>query len=1546
MATATIAGSTNFLLNKSISNDELTPQLTNYLVFDEDEMANSNNGASPYDEPEDDELESFIGDDTYDSSEDIREMLPSEDNRMIPLPRGNVEEVFNVGFGHGKLEMPFLTECMWRYLEHYPIVSDQLQSYNRLVTDLLPMIIGGRHNKFIVNRQTLYVFYENVTINSPVRVIGGSERPLYPKFCSDTSSTYSTTVYCDMVVRSSLDQTDTPLHTRPRKALFNIPVMLRSIVCNTHDLTPQQLILIGENPYGVGGSFIIRGTERIVLGQEQLATNRIMLMNNKDYGVICRLTANTIRGTSLIQLVTQPKTKNLIVIHLSSVQNKIKKLAENGKDDVAPNVLYIFQFLGYDTEMTIELIKYFLPLDQQSKCLGKLVENQVDIAAQPDGIVRIIQLMKLTNLTPDEQAAEINRIISNDLFPHLNYLPGPHQETIDEHRLRLHQYKAYLLAAMTARYLQYMSGYRKLDDRNSIANKRFEWAGRAMEQFIRTGWRRIIADLQEEINSNKVTSFDGIVQALRSESLTSSFDVSFAGSKWGPKGAKPKNNVATVLDTTTLISEIGHKVTGNVPAFRGDVRSSIREIVLSQYGLICPAATPEGDNCGMLKQLALLARITLEHGDYDAIKVVLDGDLVVLTPDAEHSTQVFVYGKFLGWGDGAVINNEYRRLRREGYLSREISLVWDHRENVFYVDCGPGLLIHPVLPLVNNVPVLLNPITIVGRHYDRLADAPLSDWFTYGGIEYLSAWEEFQPELKIADRYEDVIALQHRKEQAAANLRLTRRQLKAVKKYEAKINPHLEIEPEIEIPDEIEDEIEAEDGPVYIDQFTVVTLTVEQAEAEYNHALERLNLVKGGKAVLMRNALVVITLEEAESLLQIARHELEVVKAGGIIQKELRAPLLLTVERAQARYDDAEFRYRRVMEITDYTHCQFDGQVTIGLLAAMVSYGDRDQQPRVTYQIGMGKQAPGANDNYFNSTENKQRRLLYPQMPVAQTEGFRYLRLHYKNGSQNVLLALLAARSNQEDGTKWNAATITNGVFWLAKTLIYTARFDSPAEMTRPIPNLRERPDRYDALGPNGLPYIGAYIKQGQCIIGRMSTSNGTSTQWNASVHMHYTEEGIVQNVWVYRDTRSRASPSIVVVVQLTMTPRPQLGDKGAGLHAQKGVINQQEHPVNLPYSYRTGIVPDVMINPSALPSRMTVGFLKEAYYGIGALLRGETLNSSPFRNFVNEDNIYNHGYDELIAKVNQRDYDEITRETLRTYGYDEMGNETMVSGITGKVLKNPIFIGPTAYQALKHRPIDKNQFRGIGQIVTQTRQPTYGRTKNGGLRVGNMESDAYKGYGAAYLLRYFLCEASDAYTAIFCKKCGIFAEFDPYKKHYICRLCNGRNQRLEQQYMLAKQADDNKYKQLIQEEMNSLNTQYQETYLNYTNTLASGTLTPDQIVDYEQQWVTFEKAVQARYQELTTELEHSEPIPPLQLHVPAFGKMVIPYILKLFMQLMSSIGLLVSLDMQDHDDMLASMSQPQPIITDYDPVGFAQDQSTVTNNVSHFANMDIGIDL
>lgn len=1542
MATATIAGSTNFLLNKSISNDELNPGLTNYLVFDEDEMANSNYGASTHDEEEDGELEEVVNDDLYDPSEDIRELLPEEDHRTIPLPRGNTDEVFTVGFGHGKLEMPFLTECMWRYLEHYPIVGDQLQSYNRLVTDLLPMIINGRHNKFTINGQSLFLCYENVTVNPPVRVIAGSERSLYPKFCKDTSATYSTTVYCDVVVRSSLDQTTTPLYTRARKPLFNLPVMIRSVLCNTHNLSPQQLLVLGENPYGVGGSFVIRGTERIVLGQEQLATNRIMLMNNKDYGVICRLTANTIRGTSLVQLVTQPKTKNLIVIHLSSVQNKIKKLADNGKDNVAPNVLYIFQFLGYSVDLAISLIKYFLPPEQQSKCLGKLVENQVDIAAQPSGVVRIIQLMNLTNLTVEEQATELNRIISNDLFPHLNYLPSPHQETIDEHRQRLHQYKAYLLAAMTARYLQYMSGYRKLDDRNSIINKRFEWAGRAMEQFIRMGWRRIVADLQEEINRGKVTTFDGIIQALRNDSLTSSFETSFAGSKWGPKGAKPKNNVATVLDVTTLISEIGHKVTGNVPAFRGDVRSSIREIVLSQYGLICPAATPEGDNCGMLKQLALLARITIEHNDYDAIKMVLDSDLLRLIPDPEHSTQLFIYGKFLGWGDGAVLNDEYRRLRREGYFSREISLVWDQRENIFYVDCGPGLLIHPVLPLRDNVPVLLQPIKIMGRSYDRLADAPLSDWFTYGGIEYLSAWEEFQPELKIADRYEDVIALRHRKEQATANLLLTRDQYRKVTGHfpddefgDTNVSPGAVPANEVSTgPGDVPKE------RVEIEQFAVVTLTVAQAEEQYHHAVNRYELVKSGKAVLMRNASVVLTLEEADALLQTARHEWEVVQQGGTITKELRVPLLLTPERARDRYEDAVLRYHRALAIKDYTHCQFDGQVTVGLLAAMISYGDRDQQPRISYQIGMGKQAPGANDNYFNSTENKHRRLLYPQMPVAQTEGFRYLRLHYKNGSQNVLLALLADRFNQEDGTKWNAATITNGVFWLAKTLIYTARFESSTEMTRPVPNARERPDRYEALGPNGLPYIGAYIKQGQCIIGRVT---GTANPWNSSVYMHYTEEGIVQNVWTYRDVRSRASPSIVVVVQLTMTPRPQLGDKGAGLHAQKGVINRQEHPVNLPYSYRTGIVPDVMINPSALPSRMTVGFLKEAYYGIGALLRGETLNSSPFRNFVNEDNIYDRGYDELIAKVNQRDYDEITRETLRTYGYDEMGNETMVSGITGKVLKNPIFIGPTAYQALKHRPIDKNQFRGTGQIVTQTRQPTEGRTKNGGLRVGNMESDAYKGYGAAYLLRYFLCEASDAYTAIFCKKCGVFAEFNLFEKRYVCRLCNGRNARLSNQYNLAVKANDNKYQVLLKEEMTMLDESYQTTYLEYSQAIHHD---PERRAEYEAQWATYEKAVRDRYAELAHEMAHPEVIPPLHLHTPVFGKMVIPYILKLFTQLMTSIGLLISLDMQDHDDMLASMSQPQPIITDYDPVGFAQDQSTVANNISHFANMDIGIDL
>jgi DNA-directed RNA polymerase II subunit RPB2 len=222
-----------------------------------------------------------------------------------------------------------------------------------------------------------------------------------------------------------------------------------------------------------------------------------------------------------------------------------------------------------------------------------------------------------------------------------------------------------------------------------------------------------------------------------------------------------------------------------------------------------------------------------------------------------------------------------------------------------------------------------------------------------------------------------------------------------------------------------------------------------------------------------------------------------------------------------------------------------------------------------------------------------------------------------------------------------------------------------------------------------------------------------------------------------------------VVTVKLRIMWVPQEGDKFAPRNAQKGTCGLVQSDVDLPFSSR-GITPDIIVNVHSMPSRMTMEYLMELLASKHGAMRGVHVNGGAFRPF--EMNEY--------------------RETMRKYGFQEFGYETMRSGLSGKPLQALIFSGPVFFQALKHHVKDKAQVRSQGAVKPMTRQPPKGRGNRGGLRFGEMERDAAISHGASSFLRERLMYVSDGYQTAFCKTCGEFAINNADTQTYKCRLC------------------------------------------------------------------------------------------------------------------------------------------------------------------------------
>lgn len=411
----------------------------------------------------------------------------------------------------------------------------------------------------------------------------------------------------------------------------------------------------------------------------------------------------------------------------------------------------------------------------------------------------------------------------------------------------------------------------------------------------------------------------------------------------------------------------------------------------------------------------------------------------------------------------------------------------------------------------------------------------------------------------------------------------------------------------------------------------------------------------------------------------------------------------------------------------------------------------------VTHNCGMGKQALGisaSNHRFRFGTTSKM--LAFPSRPLFETQMNKMIGLDDLPGGEMVVLAIMTYMGyNQEDAIIMNKGAIDRGLFRMVvyKSLVATKLKNLKINDTivtesieRPPPSKGRRPGAYDNLDERGVARVGTILQVGDCAIGKVRIVNEDGHQRieDASTYVKMGEDGIVDRVIV-----STNGSYPVVKVKVRQMRTPIRGDKFASRHAQKSTVGLILPSEDMPFTAQ-GITPDIIMNPHAIPSRMTLGNLFEVVASKHSALQGERVNATAFNDF---------------------DIDEF-RRSLTQYGYNEWGYETMYNGMTGKPFQVQIFIGPCYYQALKHHVLDKIQMRQRGAVQPDTRQPVGGRKHRGGIRFGEMERDALISHGAPAVLQERLCKSSDAYKPVFCQTCGTIAIANHISKQYVCRAC------------------------------------------------------------------------------------------------------------------------------------------------------------------------------
>ena len=1302
------------------------------------------------------------------------------------------------------------------------LVRHQIESYNHFVNYQIlrtiqmfnPVTIHSE-NDYVAEKDKyfleIFISFTNFKLYPPqIHENNGATKMMLPQEAKLRNFTYASSMTVDVniqyVVRNT-ENMDTPKiieKVLPKINIGKLPIMLKSSVCT---LTQNKFInhqYTGECSMDCGGYFIIKGSEKTVLGQERAAENRVYCFDGK----------NTTKWNWFAEIKSVPDFKCIspkqIEMMIASKNNGFGNgIFVNIPRIKQPIELFVlFRALGV---LSDKVISQYILLDITDKkqvdllqCLQASMIDANKYMTQEDALRHITASVAFTPINMDKDTGARKKreftleVLDNDLFPHCQTVPQ----------------KLYLLGYMAKKLLQTSLGWLPPDDRDSYLNKRIELTGTLLNNLFRNYFNKLVKEMQKqivrEINTGSwrstedyenIINMTNIYKIMKSTTIENGINRALSTGDFSIKQSNSsKVGVAQVLNRLTYVSSLSHLRRINTPLEKSGELIAPRKLHNTTWGFLCCAETPEGQSIGVVKNISYMGHITIPTNSsslYEYVKPYLLSVNDTHPNDMYGKVKVFVNGAWLGVTETPMeLYSDMKDKKYRGIINIYISIVFDYKSLEIRICNDGGRLTRPVLKVRDNKALISADIInkLVSKEIswnDLLTNCKLDE----SVIEYIDPEEQNYAMIAMKSKdgylqdFSQKFNYTHCEIHPSTIFGVLASCIPYPEHNQAPRNTYQCLSPnelvwmadgskkcieDVSIGEKV---LSFNPETLEITETTVVNQFVRKNE----FPIYKLKTVSGREIIATEDHKLMTN--KGWKTIGEMKENINKYKIGILNDKE-DIIHFKTTEYSQIKNTDLNIDNWMNTIVEEKNNCIFIPIESItpepdGLVSDIEVESDNHSfiagSSFLSSNCAMGKQAMGVYATNYDQRMDKTAYVLnYPSRPLVDTRLMNFIHLNRIPSGTQIHVAIMSHTGyNQEDSVLINKGSIDRGLF--LATIYHTEKDEDKNIIRDEI--IRCKPDptktkgikfgNYDKLNPHGFIPENELVENRDVIIAKTipikeNRNDPTKTikYEDQSKTFRTTEETYIDKNYTGRN----GDGYNFAKVRVRVLRKPVFGDKFSSRHGQKGTVGNIIPECDMPFT-KEGLRPDIIINPHAIPSRMTIGQLKETLLGKVLLELGLFGDGTSFGNL---------------------DIKTITAE-LQKLGYESYGNELLYNGLTGEQLETNIFIGPVFYQRLKHMVNDKQHSRSIGPMVNLTRQPAEGRSRDGGFRIGEMERDVMLAHGMSRFCRERLYDVSDKYSVHVCKKCGMVAPFNDGNKNrmyanadftiHLCKTCNNKTE-------------------------------------------------------------------------------------------------------------------------------------------------------------------------